>query len=267
MKKIIDTIRKYGFISLFAMVAVTVALMQSCNTDGDKMLVDSSMQYLNITDMGSSVGDLVILQEAQKRLDPYVKIKNGKYVMTVSSGDQLRMSERVFNMMMEALKITNSKIDKGELYILNGELLCTELSFESFPLTRGDGDGESDPSKPKTVTTNYWWGSKSTTNYSGDYAWNYYKTTSDVSNNIGVVLAAMAYGANKLPGIYGVVVGEGLTIFAGLDAVEAANLCNALYTAARSGGVTIVTMTRPDGYGGLTNTFIYDSNGNLIRSC
>lgn len=85
-----------------------------------------------------------ILEEADRRISPYLKIDNGRIVLTLKSGKALNISDEIFQMYTNGTKINNALLEKGEIYIYKNKLYYYTSSCNFPRLKRSTWEGKVD---------------------------------------------------------------------------------------------------------------------------
>ncbi|MFQ7088201.1 MAG: hypothetical protein ACLRTD_27930 [Bacteroides sp.] len=85
-----------------------------------------------------------ILEEADKRISPYLKIDNGRIVLTLKSGKALNISDEIFQMYINGTKTNNALLEKGEIYIYKNKLYYYTSSCKFPRLKRSTWEGKVD---------------------------------------------------------------------------------------------------------------------------
>jgi len=88
-----------------AVIAVAAGTWSGCNSE----VYDVYDTYLSVNTSidAHAPENLVILREAQLRMDPYVKFNNGKFELKKVNAARLSMSEDLFDQLKSAMKHTN----------------------------------------------------------------------------------------------------------------------------------------------------------------
>ncbi|MDR1582970.1 MAG: hypothetical protein LBS55_06890 [Prevotellaceae bacterium] len=92
--------------------------IQSCNNDTDDEIItmekfstflDIELESIQNNTQLSTV-DIEVMREAQKRIDPYVVYEKNQYKMTIKSGYEVNISERLFSFMTDVIYQSNDAI-------------------------------------------------------------------------------------------------------------------------------------------------------------
>jgi len=112
---------------VFTICLLSTCLMYvtSCRT------TNKSYEYLKTKDSffgktSVTPSEGAILKKAFDRMDPYVVLKEDGFVLTVKSGKEIGMSKDLFRFCKSNMDITNAKIARGELKVVDGKLIRTE---------------------------------------------------------------------------------------------------------------------------------------------
>lgn len=234
-------------------------VMHSCQMEDDSLSHAENFEYLNITSSydNLSKSDFFILKLALERVDPYIEENAGRLKLKLSSGETINISDNLFEMIVTTLNKSNGLIQDDLFFIKENKLIPSDQNLSKIIRLKSGYEGDTDDDY--TQTKYYWWGNTQTTNLDQQGAYDYYHNFEN-TGKIQSAIAGLIVGFASFP------VGAAITI-GGL--VFSYSQGNAIYNAARSGGITIETTTiygqmDPSTPGSGTTTIIKDSNGNTV---
>lgn len=264
MKKVIE---------LVFIVFVSLTFVNCESDDNVEMIqlksVCSNLPYLEFVVPMSKEDDFKnaeIMKEANNRVRPYLKIEDGHIELMLKSGKEINVSDEIFQIFVEGTKRNNTLLKEGKIYVHNGRLYFYTSSRRSFPRFKKlmpEADDDSYHTEREYLPSGGW--TETVVCGNEDAALAYYEDYKKAKEPLGVLLYYASKGVDE-------VIGGALAKAFGL----ACDLVNwktdkqeeALYNAARSGGLKAVTTydPRPQFPGGTTQTVteIYDSKGNLL---
>jgi hypothetical protein len=239
--------------SITVMAFFAGCFMTGCQVEEDTLNTDSlPFLELNVNlDNTLTEENLQIIEEAKIRIDPYVKINKSQIVLTVFSGEEIAISNELYQMFVEIINISNDKIKKGEVLIRDGNLYKVDF-FIPVNYPRLKNNNESNPNYTMT-SNNYWWGSVETMTFNQQGAYEFYHQYENDSNIYSLITGLVCAFLSKPVGI-------AITINGFIIPYVQAQI---LYEAAVNGGV-IVETTTTYGYGLDPMTHVYDTNGNIL---
>lgn len=233
-------------IFLYAMAfAVILLLTHGCMySDIEEVTNVDNMEYLSSTDIKT-------LDEVCMRLEPYVKIEQGKLKLLINTSDEVRISEQLLQTFKRSIVETNDKIDTGELILIDGGISVPGIDLPIKRIkTRSEGD------KSYTTETNsYWWGMTSKTTYDQQGAYDYVNDYSTSRSVTGIIAGILVGGMDSKAG-------AAFTVMYGAGAITTGN---AMYEAAKKGSLTVETTLRT--YASPPNNVsisVFDKDRNLI---
>jgi hypothetical protein len=139
MKKHIAIGKWKTFTSLGGMLLLcTLMALPGCQKGIVGKNAVSRENFIDVDSLGTrkvySAKDAKLLEEAISRMDKHIVIKNGLYSLNIENGDVIEVSDRVFNLLKNAMLYTNDQITKGVLVINNGTLMPKVLK-DSLPIS------------------------------------------------------------------------------------------------------------------------------------
>ena len=219
-------------------------------------------KFLDLTGMPSE--DVEILTMANERIKPYVEVENGLLVLIATSGEELDISDQLFRIFVNGIAENNRLIEAGVLFVVDGDLYPTEFKMNLFPRKRSFYEIIDEGENYKSVLEYDYWGATQTTTYTNtDGALDYYEQYSNTSTMQLAIAGVIGIGMSKHPPALGAMYTAGCTA-AGLIVADTSSK---ILEAARQGGITVRTMTRPGSMPGdlpITNTIVYDKNGKTV---
>ena len=172
--------------------------------------------------------------------------------------------DQLFRIFVNGIAENNRLIEAGVLFVVDGDLYPTEFKMNLFPRKRSFYEIIDEGENYKSVLEYDYWGSTQTTTYTNtDGALDYYKQYSNTSTMQLAIAGVIGIGMSKLPPALGAMYTAGCTA-AGLIVADTSSK---ILEAARQGGITVRTMTRPGSMPGdlpITNTIVYDKNGKTV---
>lgn len=137
---------------LLAAFFFVYTLFTNCTQDeafivSDRIEDQANNTYLSLVPVKSAMDKFKnqqILEEADKRISPYLKIDNGRIVLTLKSGKALNISDEIFQMYINGTKINNALLEKGEIYIYKNKLYYYTSSCKFPRLKRNTWEGKVD---------------------------------------------------------------------------------------------------------------------------
>ena len=256
MKQIL---KKTSKLIILASIIAFGYIVQSCQTENDTLALNENSGYLDVTSSYDNLtnSDFLILRIAFERVEPYIEENAGRLRLKLSSGKTINISDNLFEMIVATLNKSNSLI-QDDLFFISGNKLIPSghnLSKISHLKLRSEGGPYEDP----TQTKYYWWGNTQTTNLDQQGAYDYYHNFEN-TGKIQSAIAGLIAGFASLP--VGAAITVGSFVFSYVQG-------NAIYNAARSGGITIETTTNygqmdPSTPGSGITTRVKDSNGNTV---
>ena len=226
---------------------------QACNNERviiDQVYLDydSNLEYLPF-EKG------ILLDRARQRLDPYTIIQDDRVSYTISSGSEINISEDLFNEFICFLRITNQKIENGELLLIDGVLIDPEedISINSqISLLR---EGGYNPNY-REDTDLYSWGTRVSKRYNQSGALDYYNQYQGSSSS-GIICGIASIGVGYINAHIGAII----AVLGMVSDYTARSIANKIFESARSGGIVIRTDYY---YGGGSYSSVYSSNGTFI---
>lgn len=197
--------------------------------------------------------DVKTLDEVRLRLDPYVRIENDKFELTILTGRDIGISEEIFLAFQHTIAETNNKISSGELCLINGELLISDLNVSLTKIkTRSPEDNDKGY---KTENKSEWWGMISTTTYDQKGAYDFANDYGTKTTITGIIAGLIIGGVNSAAG----------SAFCTIYGVGSLTIGNAIYDAARRGPIKVETTLRnyalpPNN----SSVSVFDKDGKLI---
>lgn len=251
------------------LISLLLALLLATGCNNTEVLSPHSQatniteeNFLDLTDIPSE--DIEILTKANERIKPYVGIKNGLLVLTATSGEEMKISDRLFKTFVRGIAENNRLIKNGTLFVVDGELYPTDFSMKSFPRKRSIYEIIEKGENYESVTEYNYWGQTQTITYTNsDGALDYYEQYSSTTSMQLAIAGVIGVGMSALPPAIGAIYTAGCTA-AGLIVSD---VSSKILTAARKGGITVKTITMPGDMPGdpqKTNTIIYDKKGNTV---
>ena len=251
---------KINFILCIIVVSIISGgvMLQSCQKD-DSLILNENSEYLDLTSSYDNLtnSDFFILKLAFERVDPYIVEDAGKLRLNISSGKTINISDNLFEMVVATLNKSNSLIRDDLFYINENKLIPMESNLSKIPRLKSGGEGN--PYEDPTQTNYYWWGNTQTTSLNQQSAYDYYHNFEN-TGKIQSAIAGLISGFASLP--VGIAITVGGFVFSYSQG-------NAIYNAARSGGIRIEAITiygqiDPSTPNSGTTTTIKDSNGNTV---
>ena len=204
-----------------------------------------------------------VMEEANRRVKPYLKFTDKHIELTLSSGKAINVSEEIYDMFVTGIQTNNELLEKGEAYIyeekvyeytaFHNNLLRVKRGMpEGYPDDRYDVDHERLPgngSKKTIVCEN------------NNEAFACYL---DNKENKTPLPAILLYASKGVDGILNSKDAETYK-----DAYETiiwnpGKNEESLYKATRNGGIKIVTIDYESENMRFSNTYIYDKNDKLL---
>lgn len=256
-------------LSSIIIVGVIVTTITGCNNEDyleTPTINQSSVTYLDLVDDSENLSreNIKILNLAEERIKPYIQIVNGKAELTISSGEEIKISRKLFNTFVMGLKESNKLIDERKLCILNNQLYPTDRKLNNFPRLRSGGEIIKKGENYESVYESHWWGWDQTTTYNNqDGALDYYKNYDDVSDTAGTIAGIAGMG---IAGVSKTTAGA-FEILCQARGLVASEVGNKIFEAARQGSITVQTTQRyGTGFNGPAApiTSVYDNNGKLV---
>jgi hypothetical protein len=239
-------------------VLLTGVFMQSCIQD-ESASIESYLPFLDVKNDFSklTIEDFQIIIEGYKRIEPYVKIKDDHFYLTISSGKQIAISEQLFINFVEAINVANERINDGELFIIDGKIFDNSfIDIIKNPRLKSNVEGNN--SNYTYVMNSYFWGTATTISFTQQGAQEFYNAYSSYSSHLSGVLgiAATVFGFNPAAG-------TALGIASAVTYLSSSIYGPQIYNAAQQGAitVTIYEMTYPS-YS--KTTTISDKDGNTV---
>jgi hypothetical protein len=104
-------------LKFFKHICAIAVIVSSCFVTGcqkEDSLEINNMSYLSITSdfPNLSETDAAVLKEAEDRIDHYIVYENSQYKLLIKKGEQIRISEDLFQMFIDKLDLTNHFIRK-----------------------------------------------------------------------------------------------------------------------------------------------------------
>lgn len=102
----------------------------------------NSSEYYEFLDVDLSVEDhtpeqLVILEEAKNRIDKYVTVKNGQFRLSINSGEEIKISEELYDHFLSMMNFSNSMISENEYVFDGNKLVLNAPSLNPIRLKSG----------------------------------------------------------------------------------------------------------------------------------
>jgi hypothetical protein len=114
-----------GFISL-------VFMMQSCSSNDG--IVNEPVEFLDldISALSSEIqeSDRLIIEAARNRIEPYVTYKNDLYEISIKNGRQIQISDRLFQIFINAIESSNQSL--GKLKSNTGIVIVQDVKDEKI---------------------------------------------------------------------------------------------------------------------------------------
>ena len=94
--------------ALAVMIVFCLGVFQSCSNEDIPLASQQEYLDLDVANLQNpSEEQKIILKKAKDRIDPYVVLNNKEYSVTVTSGTEIQMSERLFDLMTSNIKNIN----------------------------------------------------------------------------------------------------------------------------------------------------------------
>lgn len=235
-------------------------IIQSCQMEDDSLKLNEYSAYLDATSNYDNLtnSDFYILRDALKRVEPYILESAGRLRLNISSGKTINISDNLFEMVVKTLNKSNVLIQDGQLFINENKLIPFKHNLSKTPRLKSGHEDGGDPYEDPTQTEYYYWGNVQTTNLNQQGAYDYYHNFEN-AGKIESTIAGLITGFLSYPVGFAITIGGFVVSY---------TQGNALYNAAKSGGIKITTTSiyGLDGttYGEGRTTIINDSNGNTI---
>lgn len=140
-----------GILTLAAVCFAVLLVIQSCKKTREPN--KSALKYLDLNIGETKVLNPVqglVLREAQKRLEKFVVVENGLYILKLTNPDEVNLSQNLFNYLKGSLASTNDFIRAKKLVLYENKLFVPgqlgDKRIKTFDInsdTWEDGQGNS----------------------------------------------------------------------------------------------------------------------------
>lgn len=222
---------------------------------------EKTWQFLDLdNEQKLSIQNIRIMQEAQKRADKYVMVNNGKYTLSISSGKDIAISDRLFRLaIVGAIENSNTMISSGEMYIYDRMMI--EAGTEPPIITRINKWGVEDQNILEETIERTWGYTSHTVRFNQIGAREYYNNQFAGSPSAtffsGVITVGLGFiTTTTVSGILG--------LWQTTDATLMQSIGSRVLEASGKGSVTVNETTINGNPYGTVGTTIYDCNGSII---
>jgi hypothetical protein len=102
--------------NFFVIIAIFVAscFMTGCQKEEEEINESVEFLDLDISALSSEIqeSDRLIVEAAKDRIDPYVIYENGQYKISIKSGRQIQISDRLFQMFINTIESSNQSLNE-----------------------------------------------------------------------------------------------------------------------------------------------------------
>jgi hypothetical protein len=242
-------------------IAIFGAILWSCSSDESESpnnQICKEYLDLDVNNIKSfTYEDKQILDAAKSRMDQVVTINDNKYVLTVSSGKEINMSERLFQSFIRAITITNQKIATGELFLYNNKLYGNDTT--SINVSRIKTRSEGGDNSYSRKVDHYYGGSVTTTTFNGKGSLEYYNNYSNNNTIVSNIAGLLSVGL----GLINPYVGGAVEVSHRVLDMSQSSTGKAILEAAKKGPIQVVTYCNymcPSTSPGYNSTYVYDCN-------
>lgn len=222
---------------------------------------EEAWNFLDVSgDNTPSAKDIFAMKEAQKRADKYVTVENGKYKLSISSGSEIAISDRLFNMaVVRAVESSNAVIESGKMYIYDRALI--EEGSEPILVTRINKWGVEDDNILEESIDRTWGYTSHTVRFNQAGAREYYNSNFGGSPSATFFSGVISTG---LGFITSTTVGGILGLWQTTDATLMQSIGGRVLEASGRGPISVNETTINGNPYGTVGTTIYDCDGKII---
>lgn len=264
MKKVIELV-------LIVFVSLTFT---NCDSDDSVEMIQpesacSNLPYLEFVApmcKEDNFRNAEIMKEANNRVRPYLKIEDGHIELMLKSGKEINVSDEIFQIFVKGTKRNNTLLKEGKIYVHNGRLYFYTSSRRNFPRFKNlmpEADDDNYHTEKEELPNGGW--TETVVCGNENAALSYYEDYKESQETLGTLLYYASQGVDEW---IGGPLAKAFGYACDLVDWKTAKKEEALYKAARSGGLEVVTTydPLPQFPGGTTQpvTYIYDKDRNLL---